>query len=825
MVRIRQLCKLYKTKRTGTCQALADIDLELPDTGLVFLLGKSGSGKSTLLNLLGGLDSPSTGSILVDGTELSGLNGRQLTRYRDGQVGFVFQDHHLVDRLTVYENVALSGKLGKGPDSESVSGALEKVGLAGYEERYPAELSGGERQRVAIARAIVKSPKIILADEPTGNLDRETAETILTLLKMLSREALVFVVSHNERDAATFGDRILRISCGRIIADSHPMHTETEPEKPAAFSGHSMTLPGALRLSSWFLRSKLLSIGLYGFIVAVIMVALALAQTIAGFDGERILKKEMENTNSDALYLTKTLTKAQESHIRGLDMVSDCFPEITASDIQKFRDAGYDGEIYEVLKYNLNLDSSTVSAGIATGIFEDSPYILEPLGTMVVDTSFLEDRFGQLTYLAKASRQHPTGVIITDYLADIMLMSDLVGYGEDYEDLLGYYYWGSREESSFLPRGYINGIIHTGYREKYRSLFEKDDPESLEQLLQNEDFPALVEDIHTRYGFCYSLNPDFRADALRDPAWESSWHYSLRFDDSALYTASVPQVRRGSSYDLALGEDEVYMELSAYNQVFHTNYMPSDMDSFEPRETTLTHYKYFDADSCDPLFTKTVRIIGLFVSGKDRMSGTLIAGDGVYEAFIKDHIYPTGLYFTGGSSQEPVILTANARGFQKNRLVVESVQTMTKAVEVFIPVFRIVAGILSVAVVFVLMSFATKMILEKQTQIGILKAMGVGNAGLSAVFGVQILLIALITCLLTTLGYLTLVDITNTVLTRALRELASGQLIPELDFLVFDGSVAVQNCLLILLLSLISFVIPMQRLRRLDPVRIIKARE
>ena len=493
--------------------------------------------------------------------------------------------------------------------------------------------------------------------------------------------------------------------------------------------------------------------------------------------------------------------------------------------MQMFRDAGYDGQIYEVLKYNLNLDQSTVSAGIATGIFADSPYILEPLGTLVVDEGFLTEKFGKVQYLAKAEEFHPTGVIITDYLADIILLSGQVSYAEDYSDLPGLYYWGNREESNYLPRGYINGVIYTGYRETYRELFARADTENMDALLADEGFAALVEDIHSRYGFCYSLNPDFRTDALETPAWELVWHYSLQLDDYKLYTASVPQIRKGSSYDLSLGDNEVLMELSAYNAIFGTDYVPATIDTFVPHSAKLRHYKYFDAEGQNALFTMDIRIVGLFVSGKNSMDGTLIAGDGVYKAFLQDHIYTTGLYFTGGSTLEPVIRVAKEQGFQKNRLVVESVQTMAKAVTVFVPVFRLMAGILCVAVVFILMSFATKMIRDKQTQIGILKSMGIGEPGLCAVFGTQILLIALGSCALSLVGYMALAGTANELLVRSLRELASGQMIPQLEFLAFDWGIAGQNCLLILLLSAVAFSVPMLRLRRLDPVKIIKARD
>ena len=195
MIKIKDLNKIYKSKKRKSCHALKDINLTFGDSGLVFVLGKSGSGKSTLLNLIGGLDSVSSGSIEVNGNDLATFGERAFSDYRNTHIGFIFQDYHLIEELTVYENIVLSLNLRRIEDDDKVKRALERVDLAGYEDGYPAELSGGEQQRVAIARAIVKNPRIILADEPTGNLDTKTARSIIELLRELSRECLIHFIS------------------------------------------------------------------------------------------------------------------------------------------------------------------------------------------------------------------------------------------------------------------------------------------------------------------------------------------------------------------------------------------------------------------------------------------------------------------------------------------------------------------------------------------------------------------------------------------------------------------------------------------------------
>ena len=219
MIKIENLTKIYKSKKRAKVKALDKISFDLPDKGLIFVIGKSGSGKSTLLNLIGGLDNITEGNISVNGFDLNKTSEKDLYSYRSSNVGFIFQDFHLLDDLTVEENIKFSLKLLQSNDNSLIQKALKEVDLEGYENRYPKELSGGEKQRVAIARALVKDPEIILADEPTGNLDSKTTKLIIELIKKISATKLVLIVSHNLYDAFDYADRIIELSYGKVIND------------------------------------------------------------------------------------------------------------------------------------------------------------------------------------------------------------------------------------------------------------------------------------------------------------------------------------------------------------------------------------------------------------------------------------------------------------------------------------------------------------------------------------------------------------------------------------------------------------------------------
>ena len=204
----------------GPISVLRGVDFSLSEGEMVFIVGRSGSGKSTLLHLLGGLDRVSEGRIFFRGNDLSLMNEKELASYRNRKVGFVFQFFHLLPELTLLENVLLPTLMARTPDPDRARQLIRRVGLTGREKHFPAELSGGEQQRAAIARSLVNQPEVVFCDEPTGNLDDETAETVFGLLTELREESgLAFViVTHDERTAYRF-EKVYRLHEGILTRD------------------------------------------------------------------------------------------------------------------------------------------------------------------------------------------------------------------------------------------------------------------------------------------------------------------------------------------------------------------------------------------------------------------------------------------------------------------------------------------------------------------------------------------------------------------------------------------------------------------------------
>lgn len=226
MIELKSVSKVYQSGEVQTV-ALNAVSLTITEGSFVVILGPSGSGKSTLLNVLSGLDHPTSGEIHVFGTELSTLSQKALTAFRRENLGFIFQQYNLLSTLTVYENIALGHHLGN--KRISIDEMLELVGLTSHKDKYPFQLSGGEQQRVSIARALIKEPRILFCDEPTGALDEENGKNILALLQDLNQrlKTTIVLITHNPH-IAKLADAVIKMNSGKVV------ETQTNTNKLSA---------------------------------------------------------------------------------------------------------------------------------------------------------------------------------------------------------------------------------------------------------------------------------------------------------------------------------------------------------------------------------------------------------------------------------------------------------------------------------------------------------------------------------------------------------------------------------------------------------------
>lgn len=307
MIKLIDVSKTYKPKRGKKTVSLNNISFELPETGFVFILGKSGSGKSTLLNLIGSLDVATTGSIWINDKDLKKFKEKERNLYRNSYIGFIFQDYNLIENYNVYKNIELALNLQKRKlDKEIIIKSLEQVGIEKLALRKVSELSGGEKQRVAIARALVKNTKIILADEPTGNLDSENSKQIFEILKNISKEKLVIVVTHDIDSTNIYADRIIELVDGKIVNDktlndSFNESNEITLKKPKL--SFLKSLPYALAN----LKKRKAKVFITSLLVTIAFSCLAFTLHLTKFDISKSHAETMVRENTTRVTLNKNI--------------------------------------------------------------------------------------------------------------------------------------------------------------------------------------------------------------------------------------------------------------------------------------------------------------------------------------------------------------------------------------------------------------------------------------------------------------------------------------------------------------------------------------
>lgn len=317
MILIKNAVKTYDKGLPKEVVALNNINIELPDAGFVSIAGKSGCGKTTLLNCLAGLDTLDNGEIIVNGVDLKKLSEKQLEDYRNSCIGIVFQEFNCLDDLTVYQNIELALKLqGKKQCNEDVLKAIKDVGLEGLGDRKISELSGGQKQRVAIARALVKGSQIILADEPTGNLDSDTGVQIFDLLKQISKEKLVIVISHDKENTAIYSDKLIEMKNGKIIADNDlglpPQITCNKPLKTniKTHLGFAWIARFGIRLAT----TKKLRLVLSILLPAVMLAVFGLSLTVLLFSQTKQELNDMYRENISVIRIAKLKQYAKNDY-------------------------------------------------------------------------------------------------------------------------------------------------------------------------------------------------------------------------------------------------------------------------------------------------------------------------------------------------------------------------------------------------------------------------------------------------------------------------------------------------------------------------------
>ena len=869
MIKIDNLTKIYRAKAKTECRAIDGISVTLPDRGLVFILGKSGSGKSTLLNLIGGLDSFDGGDIVSFGNSLASFCERDYEAYRSSFVSFIFQDYHLIDELTVLENVTLFGS--DDIDRELLDSTLSTVGMEEYVDRYPDELSGGQKQRVAIARGIMKDPRVILCDEPTGNLDRKTSLQILDLLKKLSRDKLVVIVSHNLSEAETYADRIIELADGRIVEDrtknpsyvdgfeieegraTLPYHERMSREelnalneairtgevreislRPSGFEESRIEYKeqneelrlrklggkNLFRLFKKFFFSKYRA-AISTILISVIMLGVfAVIQSFVKYDAIKALRDTLRKENS-SLVIERDYTS---------------FP-LNIYDDLSFLDTEQTYPLYSQTIWLNNTYGSSWDNGKSLSDDKNLSelYIHENYGLLLCDEEYLLDlwgRDGEITLLAGSlDGAYGSGVLITDYFADSIIRHELKNGTSkylSYDKMIGIF-----NPVSVNTACRIAGIIDTDYEEKYKVIFDtfEEYSESDEEITQEElkeiisENPLYVEfvdDVKINLGIAFSLNPDYiDSFSLEETSLVRTYELYFTAGDKAVCGSKL---NYSCTLTKPLGhkdvtDDEIGLPFDIYNTLFGTDYTEKDvniLNHVERREVSMK--RYIDNDpKKGVVYEKTLTVA--FVTS----SRAVISEATMLEVKRADW-QPSRIYIKNPSDVESVFAFCQENDYHLVSREQKNVQRLDEIISTFADLFKLLELTIIVMIALYLVWFGMRSIRQNGYQIGVIKALGGRGRDVGTIFVLKTFIIGVVIAAISTFLSVGFIRLADKVLVASIEEVI-GMRLTDISIITAIPEVLAVDALLVIAISFVSALLPTLLLKRIKPVDIIKAKE
>ncbi len=475
MIEVKNVGKIYKTKASDVV-ALDSVFLRFPDKGLIFILGSSGSGKTTLLNILGLLDKPTSGEVFVNNININKMQEKKLSLYRNSYIGFVFQESYLFDELNVYDNIGLCINSKEKNWRNKIDELLNQVGLNGYGKRKISELSGGEKQRVSIARALIKNPSVLLADEPTGNLDIENSKIVFDELKKISENHLVIVVSHEVDLAMKYADGIVKIADGKIIQntiDSLPTNNKDLELKKSHIKFFSK-----VKLALGLIKRKKIRTGITAILASVAFALVGLAMSLFDFDIARMHSEAMIKENETVINFSKG--DFNFNNIKLSQVLNE-------NEIAEITDKLDNYEIISYLYTNNVIESFSFETSLTfINELSDSVYYNIDLNLTPYFITYSNNDFANLDIIGEVP-SNAREVLIPEYFAELLVAKSFYSYDENrnypfyqvevdsIEDLLGQKLGLS---SSYVV---ISGIIRDDNLNKYKSLID----ESIEAMEYN----------------------------------------------------------------------------------------------------------------------------------------------------------------------------------------------------------------------------------------------------------------------------------------------------------------------------------------------------
>lgn len=795
MLELVNVSKQYQSKKPSlTVDALKSINIEFKSKGLVFLLGKSGSGKSTLLNLIAGIDNTTEGTILFNKEDICKYSSKNMDKYRNYHIGMIFQEFNLIEGLTVKENITIALYAQKKAQESDlgVSEVLKSVDLSGYEDRHVNSISGGERQRIAIARALIKKPSIILADEPTGNLDSENSKLVFDYLKKISKDTLVIVASHDKDYADEYADRIINLVDGSVTYDKYLTTTDKmmnlSPKSQNIINRNNLSIDFHFKFAfrNIMIKKARMILNIITFSLALFLVNIGLVYFLYDFD--KVTYNVFQESSIDEIDIFKTTSTKD-----GINYVTFTNEDIRDISIQ-YPNIELRRLISKPLGTNAEFNTLFRFTNFSSGI---------PADQFDIRTLLIIEEEDNMIFLSGDYPNEKGEVAISDYLADMIIKYQLLTDVNNHFDLI------EKELSNGNVSLNISGIYDTGYEQNY-----------------NQDHT--VSDLYDN-GFMVSLNTLLCTLAMSEETYEfifnSQGKVLVKQEGRDSYNNIV---MANEDYDfnlplvgeMAKEDNEIVLSLTFLDEYISEMIIPGDItgdnDAIgEYLDETIT----LDLDAYG-LGEKTFVIVGIVDDFNQGSNIQFVFNNKIfnyleYNNYIDGKIIGLKLHFDNLIMDYNDIVSLlndnQARHYTKYSFELYSMGNVMKSVSPLLASSGLVLILISGVMI---SSYISYIIQTKKREIGILRSMGISSVEVGKIYFLQSFFILLV-------AYLISLVFTNISVFLQNKEIVESWNI-SVKILYFDAMVYIISFVFIVFITMISTLIPVYRSIVLQPIRAIR---
>lgn len=824
MIELKNVRKVYKAKKTDDTLALNDVTVSIPSKGLVFIVGTSGSGKSTLLNCIGGLDKIDSGSIIIDNIDITKLNEHDLDKFRNSCLGFVFQDYNIIEDYNVFENVNLSLELQGKKDPKLVSETLNSLGLEGLEKRHINELSGGQKQRVAIARALVKNPNLILADEPTGNLDSKSSKQIFEILKRISKDRTVLVVSHDMEMAKTYGEIIIEISDGNIVKETK-RKTKEENKKDIVLKQYHISRNNILKLTLGNIKAKMAK-----FVFTIILLSFAFfflefAFNAYLFKSSSLASDTMQKNNEFYFNIGKETCSFESGDIYCKDLILDeedvsALERATKHKLNRVYTLR-DGSEYLTFKTNTE---ETINAYYSAST---------PEFVSIDDDTILNDLVG-----SKPSTKQE--IVISQREAEFIVRYGIIdANGENYKPdnlealvsdkkevklgnttvvITGYIKLNDHTLDEFKDKELINDDAYHNYFNNYIVGFD-------EYFYVTEEF---IKDIDLKVDYDAILE-DF--EFITHEFGEETYLHNYKLEK--IESPVTVLTRDGKKEITSLNENEIIVPTSSLEE-YDSNYK-RELEKFYKEHRNYTYEesvnaytieylnknrfinKKFYTERLDKLPSKEVKIVGIVPSNRLYVSTTLLDNyKGYNKILTKTRLYENNKakikYIFDNLELDSTYYTQRKVGVF-NAIDYKFISDISTVKMLYEQGKGYIAVLTSVFILFAILlfyNFVATTITYSKKKIGILRAIGTSHKDVSKIFSYESLIIGIISAVLSIMIWFPVTKLVN--------KTFNYTSLLNINYIVIEPETAIITFISVIIGSILLTSVCLSRLAHIKPI-------